>query len=127
MIFLGSTKLKIFRINITIFFKLVNSKSSMKIQPWSSKLHYNVFYVSWNKKTFLTKLNMISYILLVLLVLVSMVLLIMHKFSSSDSFPKPIVSSIGTFNYSLSRFLWDLLSPLVPNDYSCKDTFSFVF
>ena len=42
----------------------------------------------------------------------------MHKFSSSDSFPKlrPIVSSIGTFNYNLARFLCDLLSPLVPND-----------
>ena len=53
---------------------------------------------------------------------------IMHKFSPSDSFPKlrPIVSSIGTFNYNLARFLCDLLSPLVPNDYSCKDTFSFV-
>ena len=52
----------------------------------------------------------------------------MHKFSSSDTFPKlrPIVSSIGTFNYDLARFLCDLLSPLVPNDYSCKDTFSFV-
>ena len=52
----------------------------------------------------------------------------MHKFSSSDSFPKlrPIVSSIGTFNYNLARFLCDLLSPLVPNDYSCKDIFSFV-
>ena len=52
----------------------------------------------------------------------------MHKFSSSDSFPKlhPIVSSIGTFNYNLARFLCDLLSPLVRNDYSCKDTFSFV-
>ena len=52
----------------------------------------------------------------------------MHKFSSSDSFPKlrPIVSSIGTFNYNLARFLCDLLSPLFPNDYSCKDTFSFV-
>ena len=52
----------------------------------------------------------------------------MHKFSSSDSFPKlrPIVSSIGTFNYNLARFLCDLLLPLVPNDYSCKDTFSFV-
>ena len=51
----------------------------------------------------------------------------MHKFSSSDSFPKlrPIVSSIGTFNYNLAHFLCDLLSPLVPNDYSCKDT-SFV-
>ena len=53
----------------------------------------------------------------------------MHKFSPSDSFPKlcPIVSSIGTFNYNLARFLCDLLSPLVPNDYSCKDTFSFVY
>ena len=52
----------------------------------------------------------------------------MRKFSSSDSFPKlcQIISSIGTFNYNLACFLCDLLSPLVPNDYSCKDTFSFV-
>ena len=52
----------------------------------------------------------------------------MHKFSSSDSFPKlcPIVLSIGTFNYNLARFLCDLLSLLFPNDYSCKVTFSFV-
>ena len=51
----------------------------------------------------------------------------MHNFSSSDSFPKlrPIVSSISTFNYNLSCFLCDLLSPLGPNDFSCKDTFSF--
>ena len=35
----------------------------------------------------------------------------MHKFSSSDSFPKlrPIFSSISTFNYNLARFLCDLL------------------
>ena len=52
----------------------------------------------------------------------------MHKFSSSDFCPKfrPIVSSKGTFNYNLTRFLCDLLSPLVPNDYSCKSTFYFV-
>ena len=52
----------------------------------------------------------------------------MHKFSSRDSFPKlhPIVSCIGTFNYNLARFLCDLLSPLVPYDYSCKDAFAFV-
>ena len=52
----------------------------------------------------------------------------MHKFSSSDTFPKlcPIVSSIGTFNYDLTRFLCDLFSHVVPDDYSCKDTFSFV-
>ena len=51
-----------------------------------------------------------------------------HKFSSSDSFPKfrPIVSSIGTFNYNFVSFLCDILSPLVPIDYSCKDSFSFV-
>ena len=53
----------------------------------------------------------------------------MHKFSSSDSFPKfpPIVWSIGTFNCNPARFLCDLLSPLVPNDNSCKDTFFFYF
>ena len=52
----------------------------------------------------------------------------MHKFSSNYSFPKLrlVVSSIGTFNYNLAHFLCDLLSPLVPNDYSSKDTFSFV-
>ena len=44
----------------------------------------------------------------------------MHQFSSSDSFPKlrPIVSSTGTFNYNLGRFLCDLFSSLIPNDYS---------
>ena len=52
----------------------------------------------------------------------------MHKFSSSDSFCKrrPIVSSIGTFNYNLPCFLCDLFLLLGSNDYSCKDTFSFV-
>ena len=52
----------------------------------------------------------------------------MHKFSPSNTFPKlsPILSSIGTFNYDLARFLCYLLSPVVPGDYSCKDTFSFV-
>ena len=51
----------------------------------------------------------------------------MHKFSSSDSFPKlhPIFSSIGTFKNNLALFVCDLLSPLVPNNYSCKDIFSF--
>ena len=78
-------------------------------------------------KTFLTKVNMINCILLVLLLWYYGTPK-MYKFSPSVSFPKlrPIVSSIGTFNYNLARFLNDLLSPLVPNDYSCKDTFSFV-
>ena len=52
----------------------------------------------------------------------------MRKYSSGDSFHKlrPIVPSIGTFNHNLARFLCDLLSSLVPNDYSCKVTFAFV-
>ena len=52
----------------------------------------------------------------------------MHKFSSSNSFLKlcPIVSSIDTFNYNIAHFFCDLLSPLVLNDYSCKDTVFFV-
>ena len=52
----------------------------------------------------------------------------MHKFCSNHSFPKLclIVPSIGTFDYNLACFLCDLPSPLVPHDYSCKDTFSFV-
>ena len=52
----------------------------------------------------------------------------MNKFCSSDSFPKLfliVASSIGTFTYNLVHFLCDLFSPIVPNDYSCKDTFSF--
>ena len=53
----------------------------------------------------------------------------MHKFSSTDSFSKLhlIFSTIGTFNYNLACFPCDPLSPLVPTDYSCKDTFSFAF
>ena len=52
----------------------------------------------------------------------------MHKFCSTDSIPKlrPITPSTSTFNYNLARFCCDLLLPLVPNDYSCNDTFSFV-
>ena len=50
------------------------------------------------------------------------------KFSSYDSLPKlrPIVPYVGTSNYNFTRFLCNLLSHLVPNDYSCKDTFYFV-
>ena len=52
----------------------------------------------------------------------------MHKFSSRDSFPKlrVIFSSIGTFNYNLVRSFCDLRPSLLPNHYSCKDTFSLV-
>ena len=50
----------------------------------------------------------------------------MQMFFSSDTFPilRPIVSSIGTFNYDFLRFLSDLLSPMVCDDYFYKDTFS---
>ena len=37
-----------------------------------------------------------------------------------------VFSSIGTFNYNYVHFLCNLLSPLVPNNYLCKDTFPFV-
>ena len=67
---------------------------------------------------------MMNCILLVLLLLVSMVLLKCKSFPPMTN--RPIVSSSGTFNYDLARFLGDLLSPVVPDDYSCKDTFSFV-
>ena len=52
----------------------------------------------------------------------------MHRFFSSDLFSKlhSFVSSMDSFNYNLARFPCDLLSLSVPNDYSCKDTFSFV-
>ena len=52
----------------------------------------------------------------------------MHKFSSSDSFPKLclILLTIGAFNYKSGPFLYDLRAPLVPYDYSWKDAFSFV-
>ena len=53
----------------------------------------------------------------------------MHKFSSSDTFPKLclIISSIGNFKYDLACFLCDLLSLIVPDNYSCNDSFSFNF
>ena len=53
----------------------LNSKALMKTQSWNVKLHYNCFYVSWNKQIFSTKMYMANCILLVFLLLVSMVLL----------------------------------------------------
>ena len=51
----------------------------------------------------------------------------MHKLSSSDSFPKfcLIVSSMSTFNYDFASFIYDLLSPVLPDDNFCKGTFCF--
>ena len=52
-----------------------------------------------------------------------------HQPSSSDLLPNcpPIVSSIGTFSCNIARFLCNLLSPIVPNDYSSKNTFLLFF
>ena len=38
---------------------------------------------------------------------------------------RPIVSSIGTYNYHLSKFLTDLLDPIIPTSHCTKDSFTF--
>jgi len=51
----------------------------------------------------------------------------MHKFSSDDVNPsfRPIVSSIGTYNYNLAKYLGVLLSPSA-STFSCEGSFTFV-
>ena len=46
----------------------------------------------------------------------------------SNSLPNfgPIVSCTGTYNYNLSKYLCELLSPNLPNEFCTKDTFTFV-
>ena len=39
---------------------------------------------------------------------------------------RPILSSIGTYNYQLATFLGKLLDYVIPNGYSTKDIFSFI-
>ena len=50
----------------------------------------------------------------------------MHKSFDSSSIPKfrPIISFIGTYNYNLSRYLCELLSPNLPNEFCTTDTFN---
>ena len=52
----------------------------------------------------------------------------LHKMRDGDTYPqfRPIVSSLGTHNYKLAKLLNELLTPLIPCKYSCKDTFSFL-
>ena len=52
----------------------------------------------------------------------------MHKLTDSDSFLilRPIVSSVGTYNYNLAKYLCHLLSPHLPEQYCTKDAFTFV-
>jgi hypothetical protein len=39
---------------------------------------------------------------------------------------RPIIDSIGTFNYKLAKHLTDLLTPIIPSTHCATDTFSFV-
>ena len=52
----------------------------------------------------------------------------MHKSTDSDSFDKlwPIVSSVGTYNYDLAKYLCNLLSPHLPEQYCTKVTVTFI-
>ena len=52
----------------------------------------------------------------------------LHKIKSNSEVSsfRPIVSSIGSFNYNLSRFLCDMLTPFILTDYCTQDSFSFV-
>ena len=89
---------------------------------WNDKLTSNNFF--WQRKTYINY-TMIFFKLTDYYKVSDIYL--NHNNCSSGSFPKlrPVVSSRGTFNYNLARFLYYLLSPLVPNDYSCKNTFPF--
>ena len=52
----------------------------------------------------------------------------LHKKRDNHKQPplRPIVSSIGAYNYNLAKYLSSLLVPLLPDKYSVKDSFSFV-
>ena len=52
----------------------------------------------------------------------------LHKKRDNHRQPplRPIVSSIGAYNYNLAKYLSSLLVPLLPDKYSVKDSFSFV-
>ena len=49
----------------------------------------------------------------------------LHKIFNSVPAFRPILSSIGTYNYQLAKFPGKLLDDVIPNDHSAKDTFSF--
>ena len=54
----------------------------------------------------------------------------MHKAREPNSIHvppfHPIVSSIGTYNYELARYLCILLEPHIPSEHCALDTFTFV-
>ncbi|XP_065664801.1 uncharacterized protein LOC136086432 [Hydra vulgaris] len=52
----------------------------------------------------------------------------MHKVSKDSSLPtiRPIISTIGTYNYNLAKHLSHLLSPYIPKQFCILDSFSFI-
>ena len=60
----------------------------MKTQPWNVKLHYNAFYVNWDKKNFVNEIEYDKLYPSGLAPARIYGIPKMHKFSSSDSFPK---------------------------------------
>ena len=52
----------------------------------------------------------------------------MHKPRRPNSTPpfRPIVSSIGTYNYSLAKYLSNLRQPHIPSTFIASDSFTFV-
>ena len=85
-----------------------------------------LFHFLTEKKTFWTKMNMINCILLVLLLLLSMVLLKCTSFYLVVYFLNFVQLFHLWMYYDLVRFFCDLLSLVVPDDYSCKDIHFFV-
>ena len=52
----------------------------------------------------------------------------LHKLTSNNKVPlfRPIVSSIGTHNCKLPRYLSDVFTPLLPLEYCAKEIFIFL-
>ena len=52
----------------------------------------------------------------------------LHKDFGANSTPpfRPIVSSIGTYNYNLAKYFCDLLSPHIPTEHCATNTFTIV-
>ena len=50
-----------------------------------------------------------------------------HKmlFDSDDISLRPIISSIGTYNYNLAKFLTELFHPVISKEHCAKDSFSY--
>ena len=47
------------------------------------------------------------------------------KIHKADCPLRPILSAIGTSNYTLSKFLVPIIAPITTNQYTTKDSFSF--